>query len=887
MNLLANWELAKLRNKAMLAGGDDNIEDVETIVQKSSQSTSHKDGEASPQPHQEDVGRGAAQLVTYFAQKKHLEFTPQSLGVVVPFLNGDIHHCVDDIAGCQEALQALSFILFLDGSRCSAFEDNIVKTLLREVLDSEGSGDMVCVGTAFGCLGNLLQRKALKESQAPEVNRLALHYITLLLDEAWEKPGSNPTTQTVDGRLQKLKVLHSALRVIQGSLLAFGSKFLQAKLQWLIGSLCRLVCDSMQVCKEEKRIRQQNDMSASESEMSDSDVERKSSSSRVLKQLEKLRLSALEVLGVLCQVDRKIMQTQWERFLPQRNGCILNLQSVNLLTVVVFDEQPRVRAAGFHFLSELLSNSPVRVWLSQPRPAAKNAGAFVPMSVKISHIVEEIHYALGRVLGGHERNPTTLEQAHQCAMTMLRAVPYEVRGNEQFFMSHFLKGCGKAICERLTDSKVQDKVRMGAAGTCAALVSAPKERLESVADFVNNNLVPTLQGVDLASSEWAMALVGSLCEQYAREVSRTSLWGATHCVLMQCFASRLPSSRRAAVGLVERILRRDKLSEPPITADLNGWNEIISIHLPRALRDTDPDVRSCAAVCVSEIRTEGWALVSDAQRRECVSGILSAYGGKEETQRATLTALSAMALVPEFRTADFLKDTSPLILLALDVSNLQVRARAATALANLVYDSNKSVSWDELISEETRHAMVEACITHVPDHDKVAAPCYRALGSLTVCFSSQRLDPELAARVTNALLDGAAGKGDASAKVQWSACASIGLILARSVGNPHSREFIEVLLDQAAEHENFKVRIAAVSALQDGLQTLASRSDLCALVRETLGPAFLSLANSRSRVDVSQARFADKLSQTLKSLLISLSDTEWPESDGDLQMLLK
>ncbi|GBG31417.1 HEAT repeat-containing protein 6 [Hondaea fermentalgiana] len=647
------------------------------------------------------------------------------------------------------------------------------------------------------------------------------------------------------------------------------------------------------VCKTEKRLRQ-GEASASESEMSDSDLERKSSSSRVLKQLEKIRLAALDLLDALCKFDRKLMQTQWERLLPQRNGSVLNLKAPHLLTVLLFDAQPRVRCATFRVVSALFANSPVRVWLSQPRPAGK-ASAFVPMSVKISRIVEEVFYALGRVLGGQESNPTALEQAHQCAVTVLRAVPFEVRGNEGFFLTPFLQGCAGPLTARLADAKVPEKVRLAAAATCAALVSAPKARLESVAAFTTTHLIPALEQVDLAANEWSMPLVGAMCEQYAREVSRGTLWDATHRVLLQCFASRLPSSRRAAVGLVERILRRDKVSEPPITSALAGWNEVLSVHLPRALRDPDPDVRSCAAVCVSEIRTEGWALVSDAQRRECVGGILSAYGGKEETQRATLTALGAMALVPEFRTPVFMRDGVPLLLVALEASNLQVRARGALALANFVYEPDRASHLDQLIAPDTRCALTEACITHVPDHDKVAAPCLRALGALYAGFATSLSDNEdgngsqqgnLGARVAHALLEGANGKGEASAKVRWSACASIGLVLSRGTDSTRQRDFVEVLADQAAQNDNFKVRIAAVTALHEGIRALHARSDLRAVVRETLGPALLSLVNARGMVDVSQARFAAKLDDALRALLRGVADSEWPEQGGDLASLI-
>eukprot|EP00516_Mucochytrium_quahogii_P007257 CAMPEP_0203757572 /NCGR_PEP_ID=MMETSP0098-20131031/10573_1 /ASSEMBLY_ACC=CAM_ASM_000208 /TAXON_ID=96639 /ORGANISM=" , Strain NY0313808BC1" /LENGTH=911 /DNA_ID=CAMNT_0050649793 /DNA_START=166 /DNA_END=2898 /DNA_ORIENTATION=- len=783
-----------------------------------------------------------SRLITYFYQKKHVEFESKDIVSVVKFLVEQVENAETSF----DALEALSFVLFNVGARCGGVIDLLVETLVTGSLLRDKTADVRNKSMCYTCIGNLLQRKVLGAESVKGLIDISVQTLEGCMQFT---PGPSNA-----GLQENSKLLHSVLRVLHGTCLAFGCVYFQSCISDLLRKVSVLIGYNAGCLDMKGSSTSQTSSLLSESEMSDSESEQKASSSRLRKQNEKIRLAALMILESFCK-DGKVAQGHWDYFLPQRDGCNVSPRTPNLLSISLYDAHPKIRAAGLSTIAALIEGSPLRIWLSQRRPKKP---AFVPLSVKIAKMTEEIHKMLALSFE-KEKNPTALAQLLTCTGSLFHSVPYEMEDN-LYMLNELLKG---PLLNVVLDKSRQGNVREMAIG-CISNMLHTKARLLPVQEWVYSSYLPRLyDGSAVDHPRLLLTCVSPVFGFYSQQIVDLGLWLETRGVLLNGFASRDSRYRYDSMGLVEEVLKADKARGGDLTPQLDGLDVIISTHLPRALKDIDSDVRAKAASCIAQITTNVWETCPEEQRWECVKSILDSANASSapNVRDSALTALGSMALIKAFvQGGEFVQNVVPSLLISFQDESVNIRMRSSVTIANMLHTRREDSPLDPNIHRQ----LLSSCLTHCDDHDKVAASSIRALGYLISTHENQNVVKQIEHKLADTIQ-----RVDASAKIRWSACNaaahafSNGLMLKDGT-------LLESLC-KAVSCDNFKVRIAAVSALAVSPAFEEEQRQVAETIIRVLEDAFMELTASDRNVDMAQLKFCDKLVSLLKESLIHCS----------------
>uniref|UniRef100_A0AAY4BQ83 HEAT repeat-containing protein 6 n=1 Tax=Denticeps clupeoides TaxID=299321 RepID=A0AAY4BQ83_9TELE len=136
----------------------------------------------------------------------------------------------------------------------------------------------------------------------------------------------------------------------------------------------------------------------------------------------RVRLSSLHCfLSLLKCVEKRVLFGYWSSFLPDA-PTPGSASTLTLLTIVLKDPSPKVRAGSLQVLSALLDGS--RGFLSTAEDVSVPRQAFTPLSATLAASLRELHRSLSLALLA-ESSPHTLTQVIKCLAHLVCNVPYQ------------------------------------------------------------------------------------------------------------------------------------------------------------------------------------------------------------------------------------------------------------------------------------------------------------------------------------------------------------------------------------------------------------------------------------------------------------------------------
>ncbi|XP_061559023.1 HEAT repeat-containing protein 6 isoform X1 [Phycodurus eques] len=143
----------------------------------------------------------------------------------------------------------------------------------------------------------------------------------------------------------------------------------------------------------------------------------------------KLRLSHARVrqgalhclLAVVKWVEKRTLYGYWSSFIPEAPVGNGTTPPLTLLTIILKDPSPKVRACALQALSAMLDGS--RQFLAVAEDTASPPTSYTPFSFTLATAVRELHRSLSLVLMA-ETSPHTLTQVIKCLAHLVSNAPY-------------------------------------------------------------------------------------------------------------------------------------------------------------------------------------------------------------------------------------------------------------------------------------------------------------------------------------------------------------------------------------------------------------------------------------------------------------------------------
>ncbi|XP_041658159.1 HEAT repeat-containing protein 6 [Cheilinus undulatus] len=156
---------------------------------------------------------------------------------------------------------------------------------------------------------------------------------------------------------------------------------------------------------------------SSESEFSDPEG---SAQSKLRLYHARVRQGALHcLLAVVKSIEKRTLYGFWSSFLP--DSPIGGPPPLTLLTIILKDPSPKVRACALQVLSAMLDGS--RQFLAVAEDTASPRTSYTPFSFSLATAVRELHRALSLALLA-ETSPQTLTQVIKCLAYLVANAPY-------------------------------------------------------------------------------------------------------------------------------------------------------------------------------------------------------------------------------------------------------------------------------------------------------------------------------------------------------------------------------------------------------------------------------------------------------------------------------
>nr|XP_020508665.1 HEAT repeat-containing protein 6 [Labrus bergylta] len=134
----------------------------------------------------------------------------------------------------------------------------------------------------------------------------------------------------------------------------------------------------------------------------------------------RVRQGALHcLLAVVKSIEKRTLYSFWSSFIP--DSPIGGLPPLTLLTIILKDLSPKVRACALQVLSAMLDGS--RQFLAVAEDTASPRTSYTPFSFSLATAVRELHRALSLALLA-ETSPQTLTQVIKCVAYLVANAPY-------------------------------------------------------------------------------------------------------------------------------------------------------------------------------------------------------------------------------------------------------------------------------------------------------------------------------------------------------------------------------------------------------------------------------------------------------------------------------
>ncbi|XP_061755374.1 HEAT repeat-containing protein 6 [Nerophis ophidion] len=465
----------------------------------------------------------------------------------------------------------------------------------------------------------------------------------------------------------------------------------------------------------------------------------------------KLRLSDARVrqgalhclLAVVKCVEKRTLYGYWSSFIP--DSPVGGAPPLTLLTIILKDPSPKVRACALQALSAMLDGS--RQFLAVAEDTASPRTSYTPFSFTLATAVRELHRALSLALMA-ETSPQTLTQVIKCLAHLVSNAPYQrLRPG---LLSSLWKQIRPYVRHRDVNVRVSALTLYGALVTAQAplpevqlLLLQPEGGGSGGGSFTPQDTALSWRKREAPSPRtprtpkeadggppWLLTLCASLVTQPRDEHSDSEGGGAavlepspvrlealqvlSHllrgyislaqgsvCEIGQlgarCLAESDPSVQLHGAKLLEELgsgiiqqYRAESTvpesSRVPMSQVVQFWTQVLSGPLNAALQNEQhPTLQTSACDTLASILPHAFAQLPDKTQLMCITVLLGlTYSDNYLVKTAAVRALGVYVLFPCLREdLMFVADTANAILTALDDRSSNVRAKAAWSLGNL------------------------------------------------------------------------------------------------------------------------------------------------------------------------------------------------------------
>uniref|UniRef100_G3QBL3 HEAT repeat-containing protein 6 n=1 Tax=Gasterosteus aculeatus aculeatus TaxID=481459 RepID=G3QBL3_GASAC len=563
----------------------------------------------------------------------------------------------------------------------------------------------------------------------------------------------------------------------------------------------------------------------------------------------RLRQGALHcLLAVVKGVEKRTLYGYWSSFMP--DSPIGGPPPLTLVTIILKDPSPKVRACALQVLSSMLDGS--RQFLAVAEDTASPRKSYTPFSFLLAAAVRELHRALTLALLA-ETSPQTLTQVIKCLAYLVANAPYHrLRPG---LLSPLWKQMRPYVRNRDVNVRVSVLTLYGALVTTQAPL--PEVQL----------LLQQPEGSSSSSSG-----SGSFTQQDSALSWRRRDGMSTPPTPVK---PSLRTSRTHSPQVVRTPEEVDS-SAPP-------WLLQLCLSLVTQPREDQSDSEGAgtgAALEPSPVRLEA---LQDKTQLMCVTVLLGlTYSENYLVKTAAVRALGVYILFPCLREdVMFVADTANTILAALDDRSPNVRAKAAWSLGNLTDTlianmETVGVDFQEELSDMLLLKMLQAATRASADKDRVKSNAVRAIGNLLHFLRQSQLTRSAFQRpLEDAVLALVKTvQSEATMKVRWNACYALGNAFrnpALPLGKysaPWSCDAFSSLCHVVSSCKNFKVRIKSAAALAiPANRGCYGDPERFICVWRSLAKA---LENSEDTNDFFEYRYSASLRHTLSHALLHL-----------------
>ncbi|XP_077597507.1 HEAT repeat-containing protein 6 [Stigmatopora nigra] len=467
----------------------------------------------------------------------------------------------------------------------------------------------------------------------------------------------------------------------------------------------------------------------------------------------KLRLSHARVrqgalhclLAVVKWVERRTLYGYWSSFIPETpvgNGIAPPL---TLLTIILKDPSPKVRACALQALSGMLDGA--RQFLAVAEDTASPRTSYTPFSFTLATAVRELHRSLSLALVA-ETSPHTLTHVIKCLAHLVSNAPYHrLRPG---LLSSLWKQIRPYVRHRDANVRVSALTLYGALVTTQAPLPEVQLLLQQPESSADGSLTPqgsrTLnwrQRGERSSPQtprtpkeaeggppWLLTLCSSLVTQPRDEPSDSegggglglepspvrlealqvisllvrgyiSLTQSCLCDIghlsARCLAESDPSIQlhgaklleELGTGIIQQYQAESKVPEVmrvPVKQVVQFWTEVLSGPLNGALqKHQHPTLQTTACDTLGSILPQAFAQLPEKTQLMCITVLLGlTYSDSDLVKMAAVRALGVYVLFPCLREdLMFVADTANVILATLGDRSSNIRAKATWSLGNL------------------------------------------------------------------------------------------------------------------------------------------------------------------------------------------------------------
>uniref|UniRef100_A0A3Q3XLF3 HEAT repeat-containing protein 6 n=1 Tax=Mola mola TaxID=94237 RepID=A0A3Q3XLF3_MOLML len=560
----------------------------------------------------------------------------------------------------------------------------------------------------------------------------------------------------------------------------------------------------------------------------------------------RVRQGALHcLLSVVKGAEKRTLYGYWSSFIP--DSPVGRPSPLSLLTIVLKDPSPKVRACALQALSAMLDGS--RQFLAVAEDTASPRTSYTPFSFLLATAIRELHRGLSLALLA-ETSPQTLTQVIKCLAYLVANAPYHR------LRPGLLSPLWKQIRPFLRHRDVNVRVSVLTLYGTLVTTQAP---------------LPEVQLL-LQQPEGSRCSAGSFTPQESalswRQRDGVSSPSRTPCT---------PSQRSACT-------HSPSIPHTPAEEDsCPPWLLQLCVSVVTQPREEHSDSEGggqggSAALDSPPVRLEA---LQDKTQLMCITVLLGlTYSENYVVKAAAVRALGVYILFPCLREdVMFVADTANTILAALDDRCTNVRAKAAWSLGNLTDTLkanmvNLGVDFQEELSDMLLLKMLQAATRGSADKDKVKCNAVRALGNLLHFLRQSQLTRSVFQRpledAVRALVKTV--QSEATMKVRWNACYALGNAFRNPALSLESATWasdaFSSLCNVVTSCKNFKVRIKSAAALSaPGCRGCYGDAKRFGCVWHSLATA---LENSEDTNDFLEYRYSASLRHTLSHALLHL-----------------